>query len=103
MKSLNEIGREFNEHSGAAAAIDHGIERAYCELDEAAQACIDGTTEQILMEMADVVLTLASTAASCGLDLDAAITRKHAVNMQRNWAPHTTIPGAVKHVKEPSK
>lgn len=99
MKSLNEIGQEFNEHSGASLSRWMTTERAREELIEAQEAVSWGENEAFLEEMADVVLTIAGGCASNGLDLDAAIERKHAINLHRKWAPHPRIPGAVKHVK----
>lgn len=100
MKSLNILGQEFNQHSGAQPDKGAGLVRAGEELHEAFYAFCSKDDSNLVEELADVVLTLASLAAAHGLDLQGAIERKHAINMERRWQPHPTLLGAVKHVKE---
>lgn len=102
MKKLNEIGAEFVAHSGLRCTdVRVSLQRTSEELQEAFEAAAD--PDALVTEMADVVLTLASIAASFNLDLDAAVWNKHQTNLARQWAPHPTLPGCVKHVKKGSK
>lgn len=95
-KSLWEIGREFNRHSGARPLLATTLARAQLELTEALEASEPG---HCLEEIADVVLVLAAGCHFAGMDLDTAIKNKHAVNMKRKWEPHPDLPGAVRRVK----
>lgn len=108
-KTLVQCGAAFNKHSGASASLVKGVERAIDEAMEAmqeAQRCereaAEGDGERPYLdhlgfEMADVVLTLASLAATHSIDLDRFIREKHEVNMRRTWRK---LPGgAVKHVR----
>lgn len=101
MIRLNKMGEQFNEHSGACPSIKHGLDRTALELTEASVAAAHHSPALVLEEIADIVLTLTSTCAANGLDLEAAIKRKHAINLTRQWEKHPVIPGAVKHVKAP--
>jgi NTP pyrophosphatase (non-canonical NTP hydrolase) len=95
---LNRIGREFMQHSGYSCDdLALGLKRAQEEMDEAAKAVSD--PHQCVEEMADVILTLAALCRAAGLDLDTHVYHKHQINLARRWAPHPTIPGAVKHIK----
>lgn len=97
MKPLRVTGRQFNRHAGVGfVSREDFIDRAREELDEAANAT---TREHLEEELADVILTIASMADCYGLDVDAAVTAKHAVNLRREWESHPTIPGCVKHKK----
>lgn len=99
--SLTEAGVQFNAYSSAKLSAIDGIERAREELDEAWEECIGHgpPSPYFITECADVVLTLAAVCAGLGLDLDAAVAKKHAVNMARQWGPHPTIRGGVKRIK----
>lgn len=95
MKPLRVTGRQFNRHAGVGfVSREDFIDRVREELDEAANAT---TREHLEEELADVILTIASMADCYGLDVDAAVTAKHAVNLRREWESHPTIPGCVKH------
>ncbi len=97
MKPLRTYGKSFNRHAGVGfVSREDFIARIREELDEAAKA---GTREHLEEELADVILTIASMADCYGLDVDSAVASKHAVNLRREWGPHPTIKGAVKHVK----
>lgn len=112
MKTLYDIGSEFNKHSGCALNPVAGAQRALEEMGEALieagklellgdQRTLEEADEQALaIELADVVITLASLAAHNGIDLDAAIASKHQINLLREWQPHGSIPGGVKRVKQ---
>lgn len=101
MKSLLGFGREFNRHARVGfPSVAASLSRVQEELDEARLAV---SRAELEAELADVVLTIASLADAHGLDLDTALVAKHAINMNRLWQPHATIPGAVQHIKEPSK
>lgn len=99
--SLNQIGRQFNAYSGAKLAAVDGIQRAQEELDEAREECVGygAPSPEFITECADVVLTLAAVCEGLGLDLDAAVAKKHAVNMTRQWGLHPSIKGGVKRIK----
>ena len=97
---LNSVGKQFNARSGSNVNSVDGIARAQEELDEAREeAAAHSPSPEFVEECADVVITLASVCAGLGLDLDAAVRMKHAKNMARQWGPHPTIPGGVKHIK----
>lgn len=108
MKTLTEMGAAFVAHSGVNCTADRHWERAeeeMGELQEVTFALADGwpSEERVAEEAADVILTLAALCAQYGLDLDAAIARKHGINMRRKWIKHPTIPGAVKGIKLPEE
>lgn len=97
--SLNAIGREFRKHTGCSAGSGMSLRRAAEELCEA-RAEFEGPTldlQALADEMADVILSLAAS----GLDLDAAIARKHARNMGAGWIRNRD--GSVKRVKGGAK
>lgn len=97
MKPLKTLGKLFNRHAGVGfVSREDFIARVREELNEAAAA---GTREHLEEELADVILTIASMADCYGLDVDAAVNVKHEVNLKREWGPHPTIPGCVKHKK----
>lgn len=101
MKSLNEMGREFNRHSGANPTLPDVVYRAMEEMSELLAEVEADNLGRAADEMADVILTIAGGAALVGIRLDVAIAAKHAINLSRKWGPHPTIPGAVQHIKEP--
>lgn len=96
---LDWIGKEFNEHSGAKATLRGTLDRADLELLEAKLEADKGNDVTLLMEVADIILTLAAGCAAAGLPLNEAVRLKHQINMSRQWEPHPTIEGAVRRVR----
>lgn len=116
MKSLNQIGSEFVEHSGVRCTLEQHIERAREEFNELLEAIVDDYAlacnnvaenqrlrNHVGEEAADVIITLAVMCAQHSIDLDAAIVRKADICMRRQWVPHPIIPGAVKGIKLPEE
>lgn len=75
-----------------------GVIRAQDEMDELADAVIAGDRDLMGREIADVVIVLSGMAEQLGIDLQAEIDRKMAINRARKWA--TAGDGTGRHVKE---
>ena len=63
----------------------YAIKEVYSECDEALTAAEEEDWENLQEELADIVIQVFSTAGYLGIDIDAAIRNKMAVNKKRPW------------------
>lgn len=88
---------EWAAHVGINAAPARAVSRAGEELQEAIDAIATGDMASAGGELADVAICLYVAASEMGIDLQAAIDAKMAINRSRTWRRDAT--GCIYHVK----
>ena len=99
-ETQESIGAWADETFGVVTDLPRAVGRAGEELAELKEAAETLTPQDMIVEMADVVIVLMRLANVIGQDLTAAINAKMAINRQRVWKTDGTGHGY--HVKQPA-